>query len=201
MGKKFINSETIQEEVLRKINSLRSRKTESKTVNLVIKLSNTFNNTTVDERYQQNNMRSKIPITIWWNHSKEISNIKEHPKTPFRLAKLDVLFSKGNSNRYGARIEDKNHSVIDDAQNGCATANKSLYDHHRGVINNDARINCENMRREYHNEENNVYVNNEQEKTNSVLQDNLSYNHHDVNLPPQVNTTAPPNLQLQIFLF
>ena len=65
MGKKFINSETIQEEVLRKINSFRSRKTESKTVNLVIKLSSTFNNTTVDERYQQNNMRSKIPITIW----------------------------------------------------------------------------------------------------------------------------------------
>lgn len=76
-----------------------------------------------------------------------------------------------------------------------------MYDHHRGVISNDTRINCENMRREYHNEENNVYVNNEQEKMNSVLQDNLSYNHHDVNLLPQVNTTAPPNLQLQIFLF
>ena len=161
MGKKFINSETIQEEVLRKRYRLRSRKTESKTVTLVIKPSNTFNNTTVDKRYQQNNMRSKIPITIWQNHSKEISNIKEHPKTPFRLTKSRVLFSIGNSYRYGARIEDKNHSITYDAQNGRVTANKSMYDHQRGVISNDARINCESMRREYHNEENNVYVNNE----------------------------------------
>ena len=44
---------------------LRSRKTESKTVILVTKASNTFSNTTVNERYQQNNIQSKIPILTW----------------------------------------------------------------------------------------------------------------------------------------
>ena len=42
-----------------------SRKTESKTVILVTKASNTFSNTTVNERYQQNNIQSKIPILTW----------------------------------------------------------------------------------------------------------------------------------------
>ena len=34
-----------------------------------------------------------------------------------------------------------------------------MYDHQREVINNDVDINGENMAEEYHNEENNVYVN------------------------------------------
>ena len=85
--------------------------------------SNTFNNTTVNERYQQNNLRSKIPIPTCRKHSKEIFNTREHLKTPFRLAKPNVLFSKGNSNGYGGRIADKNDAIIDDAQKVCANGN------------------------------------------------------------------------------
>ena len=36
-----------------------------------------------------------------------MSNTREHPKTPFRLGKLNVLFSNCYSNRYGGRIENK----------------------------------------------------------------------------------------------
>ena len=50
--KKVINSESSKEETLRKSYPLRSRKTESRTVNLATKTSNTFNNTTVYERYK-----------------------------------------------------------------------------------------------------------------------------------------------------
>ena len=105
--KKIINSESSKEEALRESYPLRSRKPESKTVNLVTKASNTFNKTTVNERYQQHNIRSKLPIPIWWKNSKELSNTREHPKTPFRLGKLNVLFSNGYSNRYGGRMENK----------------------------------------------------------------------------------------------
>ena len=62
LEKKAINSESSKEEALRKSYPLRSRKTESETANLVTKASNTFNVTTVNERCQQNNMRSKTPI-------------------------------------------------------------------------------------------------------------------------------------------
>ena len=50
--------------------------------------------------------------------------------------------------------------------------NLNMYNH-RGVINNDVNINGENMAEEYHNEENNVYANNEQGRMNSMLQHNL----------------------------
>ena len=68
------------------------------------KASNTFNNATVNERYQQNNVQSKIPTQTWRGHSKQKSNIREHPKTPFRLAKPNFRFSEGNSNWYGGRM-------------------------------------------------------------------------------------------------
>ena len=137
-------------------------------------------------------MRSKIPITTWRKHSKEISNTREHPKTPFRLARPYVLFSKGNSNGYGGRIADNNDAITDDAQKGCVNGNKNMYDHHRGTINNDVNINGENMAKECHNEENNIYVDNEQGRMNSMLENNLLYNHHNVNLAPKICTTAPP---------
>ena len=109
------------------------------------KISNTFSNTTVNERYQQKTIQSKIPIPTWRKHSKEISNTREHPKTPFRLAKPNVLFSKGNSNRYGGRMVDKNDAVADDAQKACVNGNKNMYHHHRGVIINDVNISGEKM--------------------------------------------------------
>lgn len=59
--------------------------------------------------------------------------------------------------------------------------NENMYDNHRGVINNDGNISGENMVEEFHNEENNVYLDDEQ----VGMQHNLSCNHHDVNLPPQ----------------
>ena len=37
-----------------------------------------------------------------------------------------------------------------------------MYDHHRGVINNNVKIIDENMTEEFYNEENNVYVDDEQ---------------------------------------
>ena len=61
LEKKFINSENSKEEAIRKGYPLRSKKTESKTVNLVTKAFNTFNytavmkdanKTTCDQRYQ-----------------------------------------------------------------------------------------------------------------------------------------------------
>ena len=63
-----------------------------------------------------------------------------------------------------------------------------MYDHHRGVINNDVNISGENVVEEFHNEENNVYVDDEQ----GGMQHNLSYNHNNVNLPPQTYPAAPP---------
>ena len=75
---------------------------------------------------------------------------------------------------------------------GSVHGNKNMYDHHRGVINNDVNINGENMAEEHHNEENNIYVNNEQGRMNSMLQHNLLYHHHNGNLPPQTYTTGPP---------
>ena len=122
--------------------------------------------------------------------SKEISNTREHPKT-LRLAKPNIIFSKGNSNGYDGRMEDKNDRVNDDAQKECVNGNKNLSDHHRRVIINNKNINGENIREESHNEENNVNVNNEQGRMNSMLQHNLLYNLHDVNLPPQTYRTAP----------
>ena len=65
-----------------------------------------------------------------------IFNIREHPKTPFRLAKPKILFSEGNFNWYGGRMEDKNDAITDGAQKVCANGNKNMYVHHRGVINN-----------------------------------------------------------------
>ena len=78
------------------------------------------------ERYQQNSMWSKVAIPTWWKHSKEISNTREIPKTPFRLAKPNVLFSRDNSNKYGGRMEDKNDAITDDAQKGCVNENKNI---------------------------------------------------------------------------
>ena len=43
-------------------------------------------------------MQSKIRIPTWRKHPKEVSNTREHPKTPFRLAKPNLLLSKGNFN-------------------------------------------------------------------------------------------------------
>ena len=63
--KKVVNSESSEEEVLRKGSPLRSKITKSKTVNLVIKYSKTFNNKKMKERYQQNSMRSKVAIPTW----------------------------------------------------------------------------------------------------------------------------------------
>ena len=85
---------------------------------------NTFNVTTVNERYQQNNMLSKIPIPTWRKHSKEMSNTRAHPKTLFRLAKPNVLFSKGNSDGYAGKMEEKNNGITDDAQKRCVNGNK-----------------------------------------------------------------------------
>lgn len=65
---------------------------------------------------------------------------------------------------------------------------ENTYDNHRGVINNDGNISGENMVEEFHNEENNTYVDDEQ----VGMQHNLSYNHHDVNLPPQTYRAASP---------
>ena len=41
---------------------------------------NFFKNTTVNEKYQQNNMQSDITIPRWQKHSKEISKARGHPK-------------------------------------------------------------------------------------------------------------------------
>ena len=49
-----------------------------------------------------------------------------------------------------------------------------MYDHRRGVINNDVNINSKNIAEEYNNEENDVYENNEQGRINSTLPHNLS---------------------------
>ena len=103
-------------------------------------------------------MRSKIPIPTQRKCSKEISNTREHPKTPIRLAKSNVFFPKGNSNGYGGRIADKNDAITDDAQKGYMNGNENMHDHQKGVINNDVNISGENMTEEFHNEENNVYV-------------------------------------------
>ena len=65
--KKVIRSESNKEEAIRKSYPLRSRKT----VNLVTRASNTFNNTTVNERYQQNNLQSKIPIPTCRKHAED----------------------------------------------------------------------------------------------------------------------------------
>ena len=116
MGIKFITSEISKEEALRKRYPLRNRKAESQTANLVAKASNSFNNTTVNKRYQKSNMQSKIPISTWRKYSKETSNTREYPKKPFRPAKPNFLFSKGNSNGYGERIADNNDAITDDPQ-------------------------------------------------------------------------------------
>ena len=50
----------------------------------------------------------------------------------------------------------------------------NVYDHRRGVINNDVNINSKNIAEECNNEDNNVYANNEQGRMNSTLQQNLS---------------------------
>ena len=73
-----------------------------------------------------------------------------HPKTPFRRAKPNVLYSKSNSNEYGRRIADKNDAITDDAQKGCVNGNENVYDLHRGVINNDVNISGENMEEVFH---------------------------------------------------
>ena len=185
--KNVIKSESSKEEAIRKSYSLRSRKTESNAIHLVTKASNTFNNTTVNERYEQNNMRSKLSVPTWRKHSKGIFNTRKHTKTSFRPVKPNVLFSKSNSNEYGGGIADKNDAITDDAQKGCVNGNENFYDHHRGLINNDVNIICENVAEEFHDEENNIYVDDEQ----GGMQHNLLYNHRDVNLPQQTYTTAP----------
>ena len=81
------------------------------------------NKVTFNQRYLYRH--DKIPT--------EISNTREHPKT-LRLAKPNIIFSKGNSNGYGGRMEDKNDRVTDNAQKGCVNANKNLSDHQRRVI-------------------------------------------------------------------
>ena len=60
LEKKVINLEISKEEAIRKSYPFRSRKTESKTVNVKTKACNTFNNRTVNERYQQNNMQRHL---------------------------------------------------------------------------------------------------------------------------------------------
>ena len=74
--KKVRKSESSKEEAIRKSYPLRSRKTEARRVNLVTRASDTFNNTTANERYQRNHMRSKIPMPTWRKHSKEIFNTR-----------------------------------------------------------------------------------------------------------------------------
>ena len=49
-----------------------------------------------------------------------------------------------------------------------------IYDHHRWVINKDVDINGESLAEEYHNENNNVCINNKQGRMDSMLQHNLS---------------------------
>ena len=49
-----------------------------------------------------------------------------------------------------------------------------IYDHHRWVINKDVDINGESLAEEYHNENNNVCINNKQGRMGSMLQHNLS---------------------------
>ena len=128
LEKKVINSEN-RKEALRKSYPLRSSRTEPKTVNIVTKASNTFHNTTVNERYQQqSNMQSKKLIPTWQKHSKEISNTREYSKAP-KIAKPNALFSKGNSNGYSGRMEDKNNAIAVDALKRCANENN---DHRRG---------------------------------------------------------------------
>ena len=68
-----------------------------------------------------------------------IFHIREHPKTPFRLAKPKILFSKGSFNWYGGRMEDKNDAITDSAQKVCANGNKNMYVH----IKNDSRLSNE----------------------------------------------------------
>ena len=103
------------------------------------------------------------------------------------LAKPSILFFKGNSSRYGGITADKNDAVTDDAQKGYVSGSENIYDHHRGVINNDVKISGENMAEEFHNEENNVYV----DDGKGGMQHILLYNHHDVKLSPQTYTAAP----------
>ena len=53
-------------------------------------------------------------------------------------------------------------------------------DLNRGFKN--VNINGETMAQEYHIQENHIYVNNEQERMNSMLHHNLSYKHHDLDI-------------------
>ena len=60
---------------------------------------------------------------ITCNQRYRYQHVENMQKTPFRLAKPNVLFSKGNSNGYGGRIADQNDAIIDDAEKGCANGN------------------------------------------------------------------------------
>ena len=53
-----------------------------------------------------------------------------------------------------------------------SNGNKNMSDHQKvnQVIRNNVNINDENMAQEYHNEEKNMYLNNEQGRMNSMLQ-------------------------------
>lgn len=57
--------------------------------------------------------------------------------------------------------------------------------------NEDNKVYGEIMTQEYHSGENYVYVNNEKGRINFMIQHNLPYSQHDINLPPQIYTKAP----------
>ena len=42
-------------------------------------------------------------------------------------------------------MADKDNAITDDVQKGCMNGNTNMYDHHRGVTNNDVNINGAKM--------------------------------------------------------
>ena len=84
---------------------------------------------------------------------KDLSNTRKHPKTPLRLAKSNVFYSKGYFNRYIERMEDKSNAITNDGQKSRVNRNKNRYDHHIGVINYGVNM-VKNIAEKYYDEGN-----------------------------------------------